>query len=358
MRRLFVVGCGVALAIVAACVGSDPTPPNDNTTIIVEGSDGAASSSSSSSSTSSTSSSSSSGSPSDAAIIDAYTDPPCNAQAPFLTISALDGINSGADELGPSLSPDESELVYSSSTLETDIGADASSFNLVFAGTDGGKFVAPTSLDGPAVNLNITKIAELDPAYSPDRRSLYYYRQEWIDGGRYHHLLVGTRMGAATVFTTPAAVKFNGIDISTSHPRGFSVPIVGVLCLVVDTGSGTELARATMGADPTAFGDYAAVSDDTGPIKAESVVVDASETVMYVGEISGGKIQVAAYLRDPGGADPRNGWHRQSFPIGITSATGSSDIPRWLSPDLCRLYFTSNRSGGKGNHDLWLARKR
>jgi len=36
-------------------------------------------------------------------------------------------------------------------------------------------------------------------------------------------------------------------------------------------------------------------------------------------------------------------------------ASGSSSWPTWASPDHCRLYFMSNRPGGKGNGDLWLA---
>ncbi|HVV48432.1 MAG TPA: hypothetical protein VHO06_02130, partial [Polyangia bacterium] len=35
--------------------------------------------------------------------------------------------------------------------------------------------------------------------------------------------------------------------------------------------------------------------------------------------------------------------------------SAAADGPRWLSPDGCTLYFTSDRSGGQGGYDLYTA---
>jgi hypothetical protein len=36
---------------------------------------------------------------------------------------------------------------------------------------------------------------------------------------------------------------------------------------------------------------------------------------------------------------------------------GANNLPSWLSADGCRLFFSSNRGGGKGNYDIWQAEK-
>jgi len=43
-------------------------------------------------------------------------------------------------------------------------------------------------------------------------------------------------------------------------------------------------------------------------------------------------------------------------PVRVTElATANDDIPTWISADLCRLYFMSDRSGGMGNLDIYVA---
>jgi hypothetical protein len=41
--------------------------------------------------------------------------------------------------------------------------------------------------------------------------------------------------------------------------------------------------------------------------------------------------------------------------ISELSNPTSNDYPTWVSPDRCQLMFASNREGGSGDHDIWIA---
>lgn len=40
--------------------------------------------------------------------------------------------------------------------------------------------------------------------------------------------------------------------------------------------------------------------------------------------------------------------------IGLSSSS-SDEYPNWLSPDRCQLMFSSDRAGGMGSYDIWIA---
>ena len=41
--------------------------------------------------------------------------------------------------------------------------------------------------------------------------------------------------------------------------------------------------------------------------------------------------------------------------VAELSGATSEDYPNWVSPDRCQLIFTSDREGGSGGLDLWIA---
>ena len=44
-------------------------------------------------------------------------------------------------------------------------------------------------------------------------------------------------------------------------------------------------------------------------------------------------------------------------PVENVSLPNANDVPSWVSRDGCLLLLRSNRSGGAGGEDLWLARR-
>jgi dipeptidyl aminopeptidase/acylaminoacyl peptidase len=46
-------------------------------------------------------------------------------------------------------------------------------------------------------------------------------------------------------------------------------------------------------------------------------------------------------------------------PVAIDAVNEAGKItwPTWISPDNCRLYFSSDRTGGEGDYDLWVAER-
>lgn len=59
------------------------------------------------------------------------------------------------------------------------------------------------------------------------------------------------------------------------------------------------------------------------------------------------------------GGHPRHGW-RWSEPVNLGPIinTDATEFQASLSPDELSLYFASNRTGGQGGNDLWVARRR
>ena len=44
--------------------------------------------------------------------------------------------------------------------------------------------------------------------------------------------------------------------------------------------------------------------------------------------------------------------------VDLITPAGASDVPLWLSPDLCALYFFSDREKlGQNDPDIWVAKR-
>ncbi len=93
----------------------------------------------------------------------------------------------------------------------------------------------------------------------------------------------------------------------------------------------------------------------TAPAGDRNPVVAADESFLYFqsARVPGKPGQSLIWVAFQQG--PSNTFGGVALAEGIDAPAGSNSFPVWLSPDSCRLYFISNRTGGKGQNDLWLA---
>lgn len=177
-----------------------------------------------------------------------------------------------------------------------------------------------------------------DPALSPDGLSLFFTSNR-LNGPNNYDLWVVTRPSITSGFL--ASPSRLGALNSPTQERTASVAANGELWFASDRGGDFDLYRAAALSD----GGYAvpALVADVSSSASESSSVHSRDglTVMFASDRSGGigKADIWVATRTSPGAALG-----APVPVGKLSSS-SDDLPAWLSPDQCRLYLTSDRGG-------------
>lgn len=267
----------------------------------------------------------------------------CDPAKPFTDIRQVPGVDTADFDETPSLSPDELVLYFAS--------------NRQSPGTANGDIYVATRASrddtfGPASPVAAVNTGddERGPAISADGLSLFFHSSRNIGVGTSYDLFVSRRPSTAANFGAPVAL---GPEINTVAIETAPVPSVDGQALyfnrTANNSSSTYLWRATLG--PTGFGSPVMVDElDTGD--AMNATLSADGLTIYftsnrAGGVGSGDIWVATRANT-------------SKPFGQITDVGainsiSAELTGWISPDGCRLYFWSNRSGGSGDYDLWQA---
>jgi Tol biopolymer transport system component len=250
------------------------------------------------------------------AAIDAT--PRCTPQAPFTTITRVDAIATGNVDGGARLNADETTIYFHSdrSGQYRILQATRASRDLPFGmATD-----ALPSGDG------------LWPTVSRDELTLVY---STVD------LFASTRGSVSEAFP-PAALL---TSLNTSN--GETNPFLGAL--------GTTLYFTTYEPDGTFYAAAWPAAASAQPIaelntsgREEGPAVSDDERVIYFARDTGNGPEVYYAERDSATSS-----FGPAVAVAELAAPGNNK-PTWLSPDLCRLYFETTRSG---NYDIYVAER-
>lgn len=265
---------------------------------------------------------------------------------PFGTPVAVAELNSEALELSVRLSPDERTAFLASNR---DGGAGGVDLYVSTRASRTVPFSAPTGL--PQLN---TAADETHPTLSFDGLSLYFGSTRLSPASP----AVGTdiyvaRRGTSTLpFNAPSFVPELSGTAEDSFP--YAAPSGGMYLASNRSGEFQIFFAAAAGA---AFAAPEAIPATHEPGTISNMpVVSADGLWLYFASSRGGA----------GALGELDIWlaHRPSLgaafgpPVDVTELnTPSSDRPSWISPDGCRMYLTSTRSGGLGDLDVWRAER-
>lgn len=262
----------------------------------------------------------------------------CSHDDPFVGAERVLGTNTTAEEMNPWLSADERTIVFSRVPVgQTDLD--------LYVATRG---AADGTFDTPQVLDEIDLGREYRASLSADLETIYFDRRP-AAGGAYD-IFVATRDAVGDDFSGEDTVaNVSGAETNEFEP------------FVADDGM---YFGSTRDGEPNLF--RAPVSGDGfgNPVPLDAVNTGEDEELPIV-SADGHALYFAGRDRQPGGV----GWDvwmatRDNLAGDFTDATRVADpvsgdgmeLPGWISPDNCRLYFASDRGAGDDT-DLWMARR-
>lgn len=264
----------------------------------------------------------------------------CDPTKPFGAPREVAGLATPAHESAASLSADELTAYF-------------------HADRDGGNtdlYVATRSSTSAAfvgeARLDVVSSAYLDnhPTVSADGRLLVFGRRT---NGTWS-ILYSQRSNTAAPFGAPVAAPAE-IDDPGSELQPYLTP--GALYYThypPDAGDRPKIHRASL--DVTSFGARAAVTElDSSDNDCNPTVTPDELTIYFCSDrpAAGAKGQFDIYVaRRTNKSDPFSGIK----PVDELNTT-ADEYPTWVSPDGCRLYFSSDRVRGDGSGDMFVAER-
>jgi hypothetical protein len=256
----------------------------------------------------------------DAAPADA-SPPPCDLASAWQDFRPVPGINTAGDEQNATLTTDERTLVF---TRRRTGGMD---LRVADRATPDAAFL------GSAVIATGLVLDETRPSLSADGLRLYFHAWDQSD-----HIFSSARddRSAAFAAATALSVPVNSI----AHERDpYAMP--DGLYFVRDG----ALRRYIEGEG------VVPVTGVTGWVEHPTMRGDERE-LFYAARIDRvPDVWVAARTSD------HLLFQESTIAIGLDQDGDGHDLPDWITPDGCRIYFTSDRPGGAGGFDVWQARR-
>jgi hypothetical protein len=265
----------------------------------------------------------------DAVMGDAPTDAlvTCDPSKPFTNIMFVPGI-SASDAENPRLSGDELELFYQ-------VYGDAGATALVHAtrASTLDAFGAPVYLDV----LNDLTANTWDAMLSADGVTLVFASDRTTGRDAIYR---ATRASPTAPFGSPSLVL--GVDAPFEQDKPYVQGTNAALWYMsYESGGGDIYVAQSTGTD---YGGGVAETELNTPVEEGFPVVNAAGTLIYF---------YRAETVDAGGLDHL--WMAQRASVSVpfnaptlvteVNAMGGDIDPGWLSPDLCRLYFTGDKTG-------------
>jgi len=268
----------------------------------------------------------------------------CDPAATFDAPAAVAGLNTADVEGVPRLTPDELELY----------------FYFYASGNAGGtadpnlRRAQRTSVDQPfgaavALPRVNTTAAEYDPSVSSDGLTLFFESNRVAGEG--YHLYMSTRPSHAAEFEAPAELaNVNSASVTDTDEEPFVTADRQELWFASNRAGGlgnVDIYRAEW--NGASFGNVVDVT---------SLSTSASD---YYPTLSADKLTIYLSSTRPGGQGGYDIWtaHRSTTndgfpPPKLVAELNSSGVEYvgWLSPDNCRIYFSSDRAG---TFDIYVA---
>ncbi|HWL84415.1 MAG TPA: hypothetical protein VNO21_01365 [Polyangiaceae bacterium] len=268
------------------------------------------------------------------------TGPPCDWAKPFNGIEHVANVNTSGNDEGLWLLPGELTAFLSS-----DRDGGLGSYDLYYAtrGSTTDLFNTPIPVAG---SVNTTR-SERRPA-SPDGSTLYFTLDV-------RSIVFATRNDSTAEFDAPAAV--GGVNDAGSNTAPFLTPDGKTLYFSSTRAgdSGTDIYRATSNGS-NSFGAVTLLGSDLNTTADDGSFIMTPDglTIFFSSKRAGGK-----------GLDDIWTAHRSIVGSTFTDRrnvaelnTVRYDSPSWVSPDGCRLYFTSDGhldDAGLGGYDIYYA---
>lgn len=273
----------------------------------------------------------------------------CNLTAPFGTPTPVPGVNSSSEDQWGWVSADGLTIYFDSVT------SGQGDYN-IYVGTRASTsdpFSGVMLLPGAGPN---SADQENRPVVRGDGQEMFFQRTIGADG----HIWSASRAGVTADFGTPALVmnvNSNAIDMSP---------------WISDDGKTLYLATTNGGSNASDLNIVRATRPDlTTPFGAPMPVAELNmaNAVDNSPVLSADGLEIFfASTRGLAGVSPRNDiWHATratataafGTPQKVTelSIADLNDYPNWVSADRCTLLFTSERTGGNGGYDIWMAKR-
>jgi len=272
----------------------------------------------------------------DAAVPDAVAAvPPCQLSKPFGAATALPSLNSIRDEGTAWLTVDENTIYFS----REDAASDGGLVRHIYVATR----TSRTSSFGVPALLQLDREAAA-PVLTTDELVIYFQGGTLYLGDIY----AATRPNNLSSFgasTLVAALNSSGDDSAGAFTAS------GAMYLTRGIANNYAIWKSTFSGS---FGiPQMVIEIDTPNQEIRPVLTTDEKTIMFASNRSGGKGNYDIWVAT-----------RPNISVAFGAATNvaelntsSSELPSWISPDGCRIYFTSNRAGGAGGNDFYVAER-
>ncbi len=263
--------------------------------------------------------------------------PPCDLAGPWGAPRLVPGANSASFDFSPTLTADELTMYFGSDRP----GSSTSDIYVARRSSRSEAFGAVT----PVSELNSSG-GDGHPAVSGDGRTIFF------QSGRMgnERLFAATRADTSRPFgPVQYLASIRGSDLDDGVP--FASLTGDRLYWLKGQFGRYDLYAATV-TDATTLGTPTPMSELNTSSQENGVVVSADGLTAFWGtDRAGGRLQIWTATRTS-----------PSLPFGGARvvdelASPGVDVPDWISPDQCRLYFTSNRPGATGGFDMWVTER-
>jgi Tol biopolymer transport system component len=260
----------------------------------------------------------------------------CDPSQPFGEVIPVPGVNTDEWDGNPALSPDELTMYFAS--IRQSPGT-----------ANGDLYVATRSSRdeafGPAAAMTAlnTGSDERGVSVTPDGLTLYFHSSR----SAYYDLWLSARANTAAPFDAPVALAaLNTSDVETSPMIAANgqtlyferTPPEGSTAIWKSTLGGTGFAAPTM-------------VTELNSASAFNPLISGDGLQMYFASDRPPSLGTDIWVASRASAEDPFG-----TPTNVAELnTNANDRPGWISPDGCRMYFWSSRSGGSGSFDIWQA---
>lgn len=263
----------------------------------------------------------------------------CDPAKPFGAPVALSAVNTAMEDGGAHLTEDELTMYLSTRPANT---------SQIYVAT---RSSVQAAFSTPSTVANVNIGDNFSPSLTSDGRTMYLISNGTGTLGG-HDVFVTTRASATAAFDAPSDVT----PVNSTDDGEYSVSVTGIgdeiyfssgrsgkLRLYKATKSG-----GTVGAPAIVNEIVEATADDhLATVRADGLELYFSSN--RSGTLGGYDVWVS-----------RRASVTAAFgtPVHVGElSTAQDDGPTWVSPDGCHILLVSNRTGGKGNTDIWYAER-
>jgi hypothetical protein len=279
--------------------------------------------------------------PKDVTILDVTQDdapppdappPPCNPTAAFGSFAALSGVNDGSYQGNPFLTSDELTLFFAG-----DAGGNRLALFYARRASTADAFPAPTKVSTISTNQTYDSAPFVDDAMT----TLYFSSVR--SGSGHFHLFEATGSGSPDGWSNVTRLD----NLSWSDPAAD-------LQMWVASGTGEVWFASDRAGSLDLYFALSTASTPSAYAALDTAFGELHPTLSHDG--------LSLFFARTDGSGVVHVWvsTRPSTSTPFTTATqvtdfddgSANDLPGWLSPDGCRMYFTSDRAGSS---DIWMA---